>query len=431
MSLISAADEPGEAASAAEAAIPATPTAVLRVSIPWAWSQTDDNLSVLVPCPTNFSKNDAKVDVTEDALSVSFSGEPAPRVLGKLWGRVDRFSALWQVESDRGLRLLTLHLDKEQAERWPLLIAGPVEEGAMDAHSCFVLAQAARESGDMEKAVALFRQAAERNHVEAMMTLAAFLLLGDEGPTKTGVAKDHEAAIELYKRCAAAGSIEAMYVLGGLHQQGIEDKNGNAGEPDYPMALHWFDKAVAMPGARERSRELYVSAAFQAGLLCFEGGHGLGPADPAKALSYWRYAIEGGSPQAMYNAAVLFLNGAGTDRDLGRAGRLFAAAKLLDSNLLPPADIAKYDRDQMDKLAELDSRLKAQGESLPLYELIARYEAEASLQKPRPRKKKVASKTKKAKEDGGVSYVNIALVAAALVGAALLVRRYWWSRAPE
>ena len=390
---------PNEGASSDPAT--STPASTMNVSLPFAWSQTDDGVSILIACSPNFTKEDVEVEVTDDSVSVKFRGEELHRVRGKLFGKVDRFSAVWQLEKKGDTKLLIVELDKEKAEKWPILIRGPDAEDGLDAHSRFVLAQIAREEGNGELALALYEQAAEDGYVEAILTFAAFHLLGNEEVPDVPVTKDSAMALEMYKRAAGLGSIEAMYVIGGLYQQGLETAEGTQ-EPDYPLAVQYFDRVIMKPGSKERNANVYLAAAFQAGLLCLEGGHGLGEADPGKALSYWRYSIENAHPPSMFNAAILFLNGYGTKRDVSRAGRLFAAAQSMDSKLVPPAELAGVSREGLDKLAALDSELQERGEQLTLPELLARFgTSEGSTQGKQPQpgkrvKKKVKGKGKKA-----------------------------------
>lgn len=414
-------------ASASNAERPQTPPSLapspaLSVSLPFAWSQTDDGLSIIVIAAPNFDKTDAEIDVTDDAVCIRFKGETKTRVCGQLYGPVDRFSAVWQVAKDNrsGMKVLTLELDKASAEKWPVLIKGPDARG-LDAHSRYVLAQLAREEGDGEKALAYYKEAADEGHMEATMTLAAFYLLGESEVRDMPIQKDPVQAVEIYKRAAKLGSTEAMYVLGGLYQQGLETAEGQQ-EADYPMAINWFDKIVALPTAKSTNPEIFVAAAFQAGLLCLEGGHGLGEADPAKALSYWRYSIEAGHPSSMFNAAILFLNGFGTDRDIFRAGRLFAAAQAMDPKLAPPPEIAALSRDQLEKLAALDAALLAKGEKLPIKELLSRFggssEAATDVQQPAKKKKAKGAKTAKRTKEQSSAMGTLATVtiAAGVIG---------------
>lgn len=408
---------------------PSAPPGV-RVSLPFAWSQTDESLTILMAVTKDsLTKDDVALDVTPDTLSIALSGEEKPRVLGRLFAQVDRFSAVWQVEKQRnGPTLLTVHLDKVSPGRWPLLIRGPTEEGALDGHSRYVLAQFAREEGQGALALGLYREAAEDGHLEAIMTLAAFHLLGEGEIGDIPVTKDPSEAVNLYKQAAALGSTEAMYVLGGLYQQGLELASGESEQPNYPLAVQWFDRVVATPGSKELNQDIYVAGAFQAGLLCMEGGHGLGEPDPAKALVYWRYSIEMGHPPSMYNAAVLFLNGHGVQRDVIRAQRLFKAANAMDPKLVPPTEIASLSQEQLEKLAALDGDLRASGETVPLKELLSRVDEIAILAPQPPKKKKKKTRAKSASNSSGSDVGTIVagvLVVAGLVGLGIyLVKRF-------
>lgn len=439
---------------------PSPPTPSISVPLPFAWSQTDDTLTVMVICPDNFQNSNVNVHVDEERIEVSFGTESEPRIRGKLWARVDRFSMVWEIQQEAVGKVWTLHLDKKSAEKWPILIRGPMDDEKLetiDPNSAFVLAQHIRETGnDGERAVALYQLAASKNHLEAIMTLGACHLLGSEELQNVPIQKNMVAAVDLYKKAASLGSVEAMYVLGGLYQQGDIDE----GEPNYPMALQWFDRVLTVPGAKTKNRDMYIASAFQAGILCWQGGHGLGEANPARALTYWRFSIELGHPPSIYNAAILFLNGdEKVERDLVRATRLFAAANTLDPNLVAPGDFGSWPKEELQKLAALDADLQAKGERLSLPELLARFAAEQGdsqqtigeevekeetipplVSQPQSRKSSGSRRKRSAGGAGGKKkseketagdldmLIGVGLSIGAIGLAIYLVRRYWWSK---
>jgi len=132
-----------------------------------------------------------------------------------------------------------------------------------------------------------------------------------------GVAPDPAIALEWYRRAAAAGHARASLVLGTLHHQGLLGLPVGLAE-----AHRWYEAAAASE----------PTAAFNAGLLCRQGGWEGAPtaagsdAGDAAAARWFRVAAEHGFAPAQYALGCALEEGRGVDVDDAEAEAWLAKA---------------------------------------------------------------------------------------------------------
>ncbi|UOA28957.1 caspase family protein [Pseudosulfitobacter sp. DSM 107133] len=154
-------------------------------------------------------------------------------------------------------------------------------------HYTALLARATAASGDLERAVVFYVNAAERGDLRAMVSLAQLTERG------AAVPQDPARALALYERAAQGGSHDAMINLAiTLLETGA----------DQPRALALLQRA---------SNEGSAKATFNLGVLA-QDGVGAGPEE---ALAYFRKAAQDGEPEGFRAAAILLDEGRGVPRD--------------------------------------------------------------------------------------------------------------------
>lgn len=186
-----------------------------------------------------------------------------------------------------------------------------------DGRYAFQLGRVFSRDGQTDKAIALYREAAEAGHVIAMVNLA--IAIEDAAPAE---------AFGLYSKAAEAGSMLGQYNLGVAHQNGV-------GTPiDGAKALDWFEKASAQGDD---------VAAYNVAVLLDEGK--LVPRDMDRAVTFYRLAIDRGNVDAMVNLAVSFERGDGVAKDPVQALALYRqAAELGDAEAA--GDVARLQANQ-------------------------------------------------------------------------------------
>ena len=200
-------------------------------------------------------------------------------------------------------------------------------------------------SRDSEKAVALFRQAAEKGHAAAQHALAMRFEYG------YGVEPDLTEAAKWYRLAAEQGNPEAQTALG------IVLANGNGVPRDEAQAVKWFREAASkgdetaqfnlagcyydgrgvLPDFQE-AKTLWLALAAkgnagaqnQLGVMCLRG-EGC-PQDACEAARWFKKAADNYkvadnySSEAQFNFAVLLVKGRGVRRDLAEAAHYYRLA---------------------------------------------------------------------------------------------------------
>ncbi len=158
-------------------------------------------------------------------------------------------------------------------------------------HYTALLARATAATGDLERAVVLYADAAERGDLRALVSLAQLTERG------TAVPQDPVRAMALYERAAAGGSHDAMINLAISLLEA---------QPSSERAIDLLKQA---------SEEGSAKATFNLGVLAQDG---IGDGAEA-ALGYFERAAQSGEAEGYRAAAILLDEGRGTQRDPARA----------------------------------------------------------------------------------------------------------------
>ncbi|MDV7143999.1 caspase family protein [Tropicimonas sp. TH_r6] len=164
-------------------------------------------------------------------------------------------------------------------------------------HYTALLARATIAAGDIDRAVALYRQASNRGDLRAIVSLAQ---LHESG---IGVPQDLDEARKLYERAAENGSFDAMINLA------VSLLEGKDVQQDEVRAVELLKQAASGGSAK---------ATFNLGVLSQEGVVG----DPTEALGYFQKAARNGESQGYLAAAILLDEGRGVEQDSAQAARM-------------------------------------------------------------------------------------------------------------
>lgn len=203
-------------------------------------------------------------------------------------------------------------------------------------HYSALLARATAASGDLERAIRLYRSAADRGDLRAMVSLAQLTEAGN------GVPQDVEAAANLYRRAAEAGSPDAMINLAvGLFQ-------GVYGAPDPGEAIALLRRAAEAGSPK---------AVFNLGVLAQDGVIDR----PEDALGYFKRAARDGEFDGYRAAAILLDEGRGVARSPEQAAEMILRGAAEDRGTLVRQLSQETDQWRRDTVIEVQSRLKEAG----------------------------------------------------------------------
>lgn len=160
----------------------------------------------------------------------------------------------------------------------------------------FQLARALDANKETPEARQLYRQAADKGHLEAQSVVAELNTAGYTSPS------DQSAAVQRYRNAADQGDADAMYNLGRLYDDGEDVKQ------DYRVAMEWYVKAASKD---------HAGAMFSIALL-YDDGRGI-PQDYPKAMEWYLKAADKGHLSAMNNIGVLHKNAQGVPQDYRKA----------------------------------------------------------------------------------------------------------------
>lgn len=203
-------------------------------------------------------------------------------------------------------------------------------------HYTALLARATAASGDLERAVQLYRSAADRGDLRAMVSLAQLTESG------TGLPQDPDAAIALYERAAEGGSLDAMINLAVALFTG----DRVAADPDRAIAL-----------LRRAAEGGSAKAVFNLGVLAQDGVIDT----PEKALDYFMRAARDGEYNGYRAAAILLDEGRGVPRDPARAANLLLRGAAEDRGTVVQQLTQAAREWSADTIRAVQSRLQAAG----------------------------------------------------------------------
>jgi tetratricopeptide (TPR) repeat protein len=203
-------------------------------------------------------------------------------------------------------------------------------------HYTALLARATAASGDLERAVRLYKSASDRGDLRSMVSLAQLSEMG------TGMAQDTAQALALYERAADAGSPDAMINLAVILFEGTQIA------PDQTRAISLLRRAAESGSAQ---------AVFNLGVLAQDGLLD----DPAEALGYFERAAKDGEIGGYRAAAILLDEGRGIPRDPARAANLLLRGTAEDRGTLLRQLTERSNEWSRDTIAAVQERLAAAG----------------------------------------------------------------------
>ncbi|KAJ3118540.1 hypothetical protein HK098_005908 [Nowakowskiella sp. JEL0407] len=355
------------------------------------WSQTDDQITISFPIPLDMNpKSDFTFECTEDTITCLLKNELYPRIKGKLFASINKFDSLWQIDKNPSLSrpLLTIHLEKSHSTMiWPNLIRAPINddyESGIDPQSLYTLGISLHSDLGMPgKALEHITKAATKNCIPAQLKLAAWYEIGRGEVASIPVDKDPSLSLSWHNKAAELGNAEACYIVGTWYAQGTHGV-----DKSYVTALTWFKKCIEAKEFQqmcesvnfgigiltkpqiEHLESIFLSAAFQAGLLLMEGGSGLGDPQPKLAADVWIKSAKLGHAQSAWNLSIFYLNGFGVERDIPEAVRLAKDARSRNVGLQLPPQLEGLSDVGLDVLVKISEELKSTGQPLPKIELL-------------------------------------------------------------
>ncbi len=205
-------------------------------------------------------------------------------------------------------------------------------------HYVALLARAKAAAGARDEAVALYRAAADRGDLRAMVSLGLLMETGD------GVPRDPEAALALYEQAAQRGSPDGAINLA------VALFNGQVVPADPERAVGLFRQAADAGSA---------IATYNLGVLAQDGA--LGPGREAEALGWFRRAAQLGEPRGYLAAAILLDEGRGVGQDHGRAADMLLRGAAADDGQVLAQISQNADAWSPETLSAVQSRLARAG----------------------------------------------------------------------
>lgn len=203
-------------------------------------------------------------------------------------------------------------------------------------HYTALLARATIAAGDVQEAIYLYREAADRGDLRAMVSLG---LMTEAG---RGVPASLEEALKLYEQAANAGSPDAKINLA------VALFEGAGIEQDQERAIRLLNEAADLGSA---------IATFNLGVLARDGNAG----DPSTALDYFQRAIKAGEPRAYVASAILLDEGRIVRRDPDAAANMLLRGAAEDSGQSIQQMTQATGDWSRETIAAVQTRLKAAG----------------------------------------------------------------------
>ncbi|KAJ3101916.1 hypothetical protein HDU97_000957 [Phlyctochytrium planicorne] len=383
----------------------------------YMWSQTPSTVTVTIPVASDTTTLDVDVVFTEDTAIVKVQSHI--RFKGRLFSTIKKKDSLWQFESfpsqpktssssHHRYKLLTLHLEKvvKKNTEWGLpIISGIATEADADSHSLFLIASARHDISD-SSSLRRMVAAGDAGSVAAMLKLAAWYELGREEMDVIPVPRNPTISLDWHKRAAEARNPEACYIVMTAFASG-----SHGCSKSYKEALQWAFAGIEAAGGEElfkkEQESLFVTVAFQAGLMLMEGGNGLGDPNPAAAAELWKLSAEVGHGQSCWNLGIFHLNGFGVPIDIREGVRLIRAGIQKVPSLGLPPQLKELTETQLDTAVALSDAEKKNGRSPDIETLVKAVKSGKTVTaktSSNPRSKKSTSTTdKKTVESTGES----------------------------
>lgn len=203
-------------------------------------------------------------------------------------------------------------------------------------HYTALLARATVAAGDLEQAIRLYREAATRGDLRAMVSLG---LMTETG---RGVPASLVEALRLYQRAASLGSPDAKINLA------VALFEGQGVEKDEGRAIELLKEAADLGSA---------IATFNLGVLSRDGAAG----EPSEALDYFKRAIKAGEPRAYVASAIILDEGRITTRNPDGAANMLLRGAAEDAGQSIQQMTQSTEDWSRDTIAAVQERLKAAG----------------------------------------------------------------------
>ncbi|KAI8853427.1 hypothetical protein BC829DRAFT_9033 [Chytridium lagenaria] len=185
--------------------------------------------------------------------------------------------------------------------------------------------------------------AGQQGSVAAMLKLAAWYELGREEMDIIPVPRDPLVSLDWHRKAAIAGNAEACYIVMTAFASG-----SHGCTKSYLEGVKWAKASIEAGGGEELFRKeqesLFVTVAFQGGLMLMEGGHGLGDPDPKAAAELWKHAAEVDHGQSCWNLGIFHLNGFGVKVDIKLGVELVRKGMKKVTTLSLPPQLQRIDR---------------------------------------------------------------------------------------
>ena len=203
-------------------------------------------------------------------------------------------------------------------------------------HYTALLARATVAAGDTDRAVQLYREAATRGDLRAMVSLG---LMTEAG---RGVEPSLTEALRLYQRAASLGSADGKINLAVALFEGV------GVEKDEDQAVRLLKEAADLGSP---------IATFNLGVLARDGATGT----PDEALGYFERAIKAGEPRAYLASAILLDEGRIAPRNPAAAANMLLRGAAEDSGQTIEQLTQSTGDWSRDTIAAVQERLKAAG----------------------------------------------------------------------
>lgn len=259
------------------------------------WHQYDDLFDVLFKIPDGVSKEQIQFHLLNDnACFKAQINEEYPFFAGSFSAPVKSFEKEFSVD-DHGLKLT---FKKPEDTRWDLIFTGPVNEtDIMDPQSLF-------EHGKLNSSQEEIDRAASMNFPPALLEL-------------TKLNKTEDEINEIYEKAADYHDPFALFMVGMTCLRNNE-----------------IDKAIEKLREAESRGDLNSKDALGEIYSPLVEPHIIDE-DVNIALQKFNEVIESrpNHPYALYNLALLYLNGCGVEKDVNKAHEMYEKAKSIEPNI--------------------------------------------------------------------------------------------------
>ena len=143
---------------------------------------------------------------------------------------------------------------------------------------------------DINRAIAYYEQAANMDNITALFNLGIIHCSGIDP-----IANDIHKGVEYYEKAAKLGCVDAIINLGSIYSKGRDTFPA-----DVYKAIHCYEKVIELSTIPNDIAKAYFN------LACVYDNKSNIMANTDKAIEYYKYAIEGGDINAMYNLGLIY-----------------------------------------------------------------------------------------------------------------------------